>query len=87
MTKAMALEWGKYDINTNALCPGYIETEMNADYWQTEAGKAFLSRFPRPRVGTPSDLDGMLLVLAGPAGRFVNGSVVSVDDGFAVGFK
>ncbi|WP_281023575.1 SDR family NAD(P)-dependent oxidoreductase [Minwuia sp. IMCC4030] len=87
MTKAMALEWGKYDINTNSLCPGYIETEMNADYWETEAGKAFLSRFPRPRVGKPSDLDGMLLVLAGPSGRFVNGSVVSVDDGFAVGFK
>jgi len=87
MTKAMALEWGKYDININALCPGYIETEMNADYWQTEAGKAFLTRFPRPRVGVPSDLDGMMLVLAGPSGRFVNGSIVSVDDGFAVGFK
>lgn len=87
MTRAMALEWGKHDININALCPGYIETEMNAEYWQTEAGQAFLSRFPRPRVGEPSDLDGMLLVLAGPQGRFVNGSVVSVDDGFAVGFR
>ncbi len=87
MTKAMALEWARHGINTNALCPGYIETEMNADYWQTDAGKAFLSRFPRPRVGVPADLDGMLMVLAGPSGRFINGSIVSVDDGFAVGFK
>lgn len=87
MTRAMALEWGRYDINTNAICPGYIETEMNADYWKTEGGQAFLSRFPRQRVGDPSDLDGALLLLAGPEGRFMNGSIVSVDDGFAIGFK
>lgn len=87
MTRAMALEWGRFDINTNSICPGYIETEMNADYWQTEAGQAFLDRFPRRRVGRPEDLDGILLVLAGPEGRFMNGSIVSVDDGFAVGFR
>lgn len=87
MTTAMSLEWAKYGINVNAICPGYIETEMNADYWETEAGKAFLSRFPRPRVGQPSDLDGALLLLAGDEGRFMNGSIIRVDDGFAVGFK
>ncbi|MEC9347435.1 MAG: SDR family NAD(P)-dependent oxidoreductase [Pseudomonadota bacterium] len=87
MTKAMALEWGRYDINTNAICPGYIETEMNTDYWQTEAGQAFLDRFPRRRVGQPDDLDGALMLLAGPEGRFMNGSIVSVDDGFAIGFR
>ncbi|ANK81446.1 MAG: short-chain dehydrogenase [Rhizobiales bacterium NRL2] len=87
MTRAMALEWGRHDINTNAICPGYIETEMNADYWKTEGGQAFLARFPRPRVGEPADLDGALLLLAGEEGRFMNGSIVSVDDGFAIGFK
>ncbi|WP_417513541.1 SDR family NAD(P)-dependent oxidoreductase [Minwuia sp.] len=87
MTTAMALEWARHDINVNAICPGYIETEMNADYWQTEAGQAFLQRFPRPRVGEPADLDGALLLLAGDEGRFMNGSVIRVDDGFAVGFK
>lgn len=87
MTKAMALEWAKYDININAICPGYIETEMNADYWTTEAGKSFLQRFPRPRVGVPSDLDGTLLLLAGEEGRFMNGSIIRVDDGFSIGFK
>jgi len=87
MTRAMALEWGRHDINTNAICPGYIETEMNTDYWKTEAGQAFLDRFPRRRVGQPDDLDGALMLLAGPQGRFMNGSIISVDDGFAVGFK
>lgn len=87
MTTAMALEWAKYDINVNAICPGYIETEMNADYWQTEAGQSFLKRFPRPRVGDPSDLDGTLLLLAGEEGRFMNGSIIRVDDGFSIGFK
>lgn len=87
MTKAMALEWAKHDININAICPGYIETEMNADYWTTEAGQSFLQRFPRPRVGGPSDLDGALLLLAGEEGRFMNGSVIRVDDGFSIGFR
>ncbi|WP_416896975.1 MAG: SDR family NAD(P)-dependent oxidoreductase [Minwuia sp.] len=87
MTTAMALEWARYDINVNAICPGYIETEMNTDYWKTEGGQAFLQRFPRPRVGEPKDLDGALLLLAGEEGRFMNGSIIRVDDGFAVGFK
>lgn len=87
MTRSMALEWARHGINANSLCPGYIETEMNSDYWQTEGGKAFLERFPRPRVGTPADLDGALLLLAGDEGRFMNGSIIQVDDGFAIGFK
>lgn len=87
MTKSMALEWARYNINVSAICPGYIETEMNADYWETPGGQAFLARFPRPRVGDPSDLDGAVLLLAGPQGRFMNGSIIQVDDGFSVGFK
>lgn len=87
MTKAMALEFARYNINCSAICPGYIETEMNADYWDTPGGQAFLARFPRPRVGEPADLDGALMLLAGPQGRFMNGSIIQVDDGFSVGFK
>lgn len=87
MTRAMALEWAKHDININSICPGYIETEMNADYWKTDAGQAFLQRFSRPRVGEPKDLDGALLLLAGDEGQFMNGSIIQVDDGFSIGFK
>ena len=86
MSRAMALEWGRHDINVNAICPGYIETELNRDYWQTEGGQALIKRLPRRRLGDPADLDGILLLLAGPAGRFINGAVIPVDDGTSIQF-
>jgi NAD(P)-dependent dehydrogenase (short-subunit alcohol dehydrogenase family) len=82
MTKAMALEWGRYGINVNAICPGYIETEINAHHWQTEAGQKLIQMLPRRRVGKPEDLDGVLLLLASDQSGFVNGAVIAADDGF-----
>ncbi|TDK65626.1 SDR family oxidoreductase [Sapientia aquatica] len=84
MTKAMAVEWGKYGINTNAICPGYISTEINQSYFDSEAGKKLMSLLPRNRVGTPEDLDGLLLLLASEESRFLNGAIVSADDGLSV---
>lgn len=81
MTKALALEWARYGIQVNALCPGYVETEMNADHWQTEAGQAFVRKFPRRRVGVPSDLDASLLLLCGRGSDFMTGTILAVDDG------
>lgn len=81
MTKALALEWARYDIQVNAICPGYIETEMNAAHWQTEGGKKLMSRWPNRRVGTPDVLDGPLLMLASEDSRFTTGAVLAVDDG------
>ncbi|MCW5749883.1 MAG: SDR family oxidoreductase [Alphaproteobacteria bacterium] len=85
MTRAMALEWGRQGINVNAICPGYIETEINADYWGTEGGKRLVSMLPRRRVGDPKDLDGILLMLAaGEESRFINGAIIPVDDGLTL---
>ncbi len=84
MTKALALEWARHDINVNAICPGYIRTEINDYYWETEGGKKLISRFPRRRVGEPSDLDGLLLLLASTEARFLTGSIVSADDGLGL---
>ena len=81
MTKAMALEWARYNINVNAICPGYIETPINAEYWKTEQGRAAIQRLPRRRIGTPEDLDGILLLLASDASRFLTGAIIPVDDG------
>lgn len=81
MTRAMALEWGRHGININAICPGYIETEMNRDYWPTDAGKKMISMLPRRRVGQPEHLDGMLMLLVGPDSDFINGAIIPVDDG------
>ena len=85
MTRALALEWGRYGINVNAVCPGYIETGINREYWNTEGGKKLISMLPRRRVGQPEDLDGLLLLLASEQSNFINGAVITADDGLAVG--
>ncbi|MFM0072175.1 SDR family oxidoreductase [Paraburkholderia sediminicola] len=84
MTKAMALEWGKHGINVNAICPGYIDTEINHHHWSTEQGQKLVSLLPRHRVGKPEDLDGLLLLLAADESQFINGSVIAADDGFGL---
>lgn len=84
MTRAMALEWGRYGINVNALCPGYIDTEINHHYWQSEAGQKLIAMLPRRRVGAPQDLDTSLMMLCANESHFVNGTVLAADDGFGV---
>lgn len=84
MTRAMALEWGRYGINVNAMCPGYIDTEINHHHWQTEAGQKLVQMLPRKRVGQPKDLDAVLMMLCANESHFVNGAVISADDGFGV---
>jgi hypothetical protein len=87
MTHALADEWGRHKIQVNCLNPGYIVTELNSEYWETEPGKRLISKLPGRRVGDPSDLDGALLLLAGSGSDFINGSVIAVDDGMtAQGF-
>ena len=84
MTRAMAMEWGRYGINVNALCPGYVDTEINHHVWQTEAGQKMIQAMPRKRVGKPQDLDAALVMLCANESHFVNGAVLSADDGQAV---
>ena len=84
MTKAMALEWGRFGINVNAICPGYIDTEINHHHWQTEQGQKLVQMLPRKRIGEPKDLDGLLLMLASDQSHFINGAVIAADDGFGV---
>jgi NAD(P)-dependent dehydrogenase (short-subunit alcohol dehydrogenase family) len=84
MTRAMALEWGRHGINVNALCPGYIDTEINHHHWQTEAGQKLVQMLPRKRIGQPQDLDAALMMLCANESRFINGAVIQADDGFGV---
>jgi NAD(P)-dependent dehydrogenase (short-subunit alcohol dehydrogenase family) len=84
MTRAMALEWGRFGINVNALCPGYIATEINHHHWQTEQGQKLVNMLPRKRVGKPEDLDGLVVLLASGQSHFVNGAVIAADDGFGL---
>ena len=81
MTRAMALEWGKFGINTNAICPGYIDTEINHHHWETEGGQKLIRMLPRQRVGRPQDLDALLVMLCSAQSDFINGAIISADDG------
>lgn len=82
MTRAMALEWGRFGINVNAICPGYIDTEINHHHWESEQGKKLVQMLPRKRIGKPEDLDALLVMLASGQSHFVNGAVIAADDGF-----
>ena len=84
MTRAMAMEWGRFGINTNAICPGYIDTEINHHHWNTEQGKKLMAMLPRKRVGQPQDLDALIVMLASDQSHFINGAIIAADDGFAV---
>jgi NAD(P)-dependent dehydrogenase (short-subunit alcohol dehydrogenase family) len=84
MTKAMALEWGRFGINVNAICPGYIDTEINHHHWDTEQGRKLLQMLPRKRVGQPDWLDALIVMLASKESHFINGAVIAADDGFGV---
>lgn len=84
MTRAMALEWGRHGVNVNAICPGYIRTELNEHHWETEGGQRLIRMLPRRRLGQPEDLDGLLILLASGRSGFINGAVIAADDGFAI---
>ena len=80
-TKAMAREWARHGVAVNALCPGYIETEINADWFASEGGARQIKTFPRRRLMDVSALDEAFLLLAGPGAKAITGSLITVDDG------
>lgn len=84
LTRALALEWARHDIRVNALAPGYIETDLNREFFAGEQGQAIIKRIPQRRLGQPSDLDGALLLLVSDASRYITGSVIAVDGGHLV---
>lgn len=84
LTKALALEWARHGIRVNALCPGYVETPINTDFFQSDAGKALIKRIPQRRLGRLDDLDGALMLLASDASAYMTGTVIAVDGGHLV---
>jgi NAD(P)-dependent dehydrogenase (short-subunit alcohol dehydrogenase family) len=84
LTKVLALEWARFGIRVNALCPGYIETDLNREFFETDAGQALVKRIPQRRLGCPEDLDVPLLLLCSAAGRYMTGSTLVVDGGHLI---
>jgi NAD(P)-dependent dehydrogenase (short-subunit alcohol dehydrogenase family) len=83
-TKAMALELARHRIRVNALLPGYVVTDLNREFLESEAGEKLRSRIPSRRFGELQDLDGPLLLLASDAGAAMTGAAVAVDSGHLV---
>lgn len=81
MGRVLAREWANAGINVNIVCPGYIETELNSDWFATEQGKKQISKWPRRRLMTASDLDHIVSFLLSDSSRSVTGSVFTIDDG------
>jgi len=81
LTRSLAREWARKGVAVNAICPGYIETDINSDWFKTEGGQKQLKGFPRRRLMVAEDLDAALLMLCGPAARAITGTVITIDDG------
>ena len=84
LTRNLAIELARSKVRVNALAPGYIETELNTEFFASKAGEDLIKRIPQRRLGRPEDLDGPLLLLASDASRYMTGAVLVVDGGHSV---
>lgn len=83
LTKALANEWAKYNINVNAIAPGYMSTDNTKAIREDEKrNMEILDRIPAGRWGTPEDLKGAVIFLASNASNYVNGHTLAVDGGW-----
>jgi len=78
-TKTMALELARYQIRVNAILPGYVVTDLNREFLQSDLGEKLRMRIPSRRFSELSDLDGPILLLASDAGKAMSGSIIAVD--------
>ena len=83
LTRSLAAEWGRYNIQVNCIAPGFILTDLNRDMWQAEEMKQWLEHSQAsPRMGTPDDIAPLAVFLSGPGSDYITGQVIAVDGGY-----
>jgi NAD(P)-dependent dehydrogenase (short-subunit alcohol dehydrogenase family) len=84
MTKTLALEWGPRGINTNAISPTVVDTELGRKAWEGEKGVVFKRKIPTGRFAQPDEIAMAALFLASGAAAMINGENLVVDGGYTV---
>ncbi|MDW8354580.1 MAG: SDR family oxidoreductase [Bryobacterales bacterium] len=83
LTRVLAAEWARYDIQVNCIAPGMILTDLNREVWQRPGMREWLQGAQaNPRLGTPEDVAAVAVFLASPASDYITGQVIAVDGGY-----
>jgi NAD(P)-dependent dehydrogenase (short-subunit alcohol dehydrogenase family) len=82
-TRALAVEWGKYNINVNAICPGFFPSKMSRHLLEKIA-PSIIAATPLQRLGGDEDLKGLIVFLASEASRHITGQYIAVDGGISI---
>jgi NAD(P)-dependent dehydrogenase (short-subunit alcohol dehydrogenase family) len=86
LTKVLAVELAQFNIQVNAIAPGFVRTKFSAALWQNpQINQAILNSIPQKRMAEPDEIAGIAVYLASPASSFVTGSTFSIDGGQLVG--
>ena len=84
LTRTLALEWIRYNIQVNALCPGYFLTPMNEEFFSTDAGRRLVTSLPIGRLGDVHEIEGAAVFLASDATSYITGTTLYVDGGHSL---